>query len=397
MKNYILIIFLAIFLSACSDTNKNTIKYSIIKDVRTEADGNKIRSVTVSLSERTTADKLKLISDKVYSKSNNKNDSTLINFTIKGNSDLNFYWANTSYTPEIEINVNGFSNPEFIKIKNEKVKSNILASWMISSGIEHKMSIYKKDNNTVLKREFSNKPTSYEIYDAFNFQNTLILQNKKGAESNEYIVINKNGSLELWNESGNYYTEKTSLHFSKHIFAVVNYVEKYYVGSKRLNVRLAPNDTAEISYKLKAKDVVRVYETKGGWARISQYNHIDINETSNWVYGKYLLKGQIPFSQSEFKTHKNLIAEKIKEPKINSNISKQFSGWDGSHRNLEKFIKSTMNDPDSFQHEKTTYINNGDHLIVNTIFRGKNAFGALVLDKVTAKVSIKGKILSIIK
>ncbi len=77
-------------------------------------------------------------------------------------------------------------------------------------------------------------------------------------------------------------------------------------------------------------------------------------------------------------------------------IEAQFSAWDGAHRNLTKIIKASMNDPDSFKHVKTVYWDMIDHLIVQETFRGKNAFGGVVVNTVKAKVSLDGQVLEII-
>lgn len=77
-------------------------------------------------------------------------------------------------------------------------------------------------------------------------------------------------------------------------------------------------------------------------------------------------------------------------------IEKQFSPWDGSHRNLESLIIEAMNDPDSYEHAKTVYWDKGDYLIVQTTYRGKNAFGGVVRNFVKAKVSLDGEILQIL-
>lgn len=45
-------------------------------------------------------------------------------------------------------------------------------------------------------------------------------------------------------------------------------------------------------------------------------------------------------------------------------IEAQFSAWDGSHRGLEKVVKDAMNDPDSYDHVETRYVDKGDYLIV---------------------------------
>ena len=77
-------------------------------------------------------------------------------------------------------------------------------------------------------------------------------------------------------------------------------------------------------------------------------------------------------------------------------IEKNFSAWDGSHRNLTRIIKESMNDPSSYEHDKTVYGDKGDHLIVTTTFRGKNAFGGMVKNSVTAKVDLNGNVIEII-
>jgi hypothetical protein len=89
-----------------------------------------------------------------------------------------------------------------------------------------------------------------------------------------------------------------------------------------------------------------------------------------------------------------LAIEKQKEERKKL-IERQFSGWDGHHMALERAIKKLMNDPDSYEHVKTGYWDRGDHIVVNTTFRGKNSFGAMVLNTVEAKVSFDGTILEL--
>lgn len=70
--------------------------------------------------------------------------------------------------------------------------------------------------------------------------------------------------------------------------------------------------------------------------------------------------------------------------------------WDGAHRGLTAVIKESMNDPKSYEHVKTEYSDNGDHLIVETTFRGKNAFGGTVVSSVTAKTDLQGNVIEVI-
>lgn len=74
-----------------------------------------------------------------------------------------------------------------------------------------------------------------------------------------------------------------------------------------------------------------------------------------------------------------------------------FSFWDGSHIELTRLIKKAMNDPGSYEHVDTTYIDRGDYLVVTTTFRGRNGFGALVLNSVTAHARLDGSIIEVVK
>ncbi len=97
-------------------------------------------------------------------------------------------------------------------------------------------------------------------------------------------------------------------------------------------------------------------------------------------------------SSSSSKPSKPKTKEEIRKEKI----EEHFSAWDGSHRGLTKLIKKSMNDPDSYDHVETRYSDKGDHLIVKTTFRGKNAFGGVVKNWVIAKVDLDGNVIEVI-
>ncbi|MBI9057769.1 MAG: hypothetical protein JEZ01_08335 [Labilibaculum sp.] len=86
------------------------------------------------------------------------------------------------------------------------------------------------------------------------------------------------------------------------------------------------------------------------------------------------------------------------EPKSREQrITEQFDSWDGSLYSLENLIKKGMHDPSSYEHIETRYADKKDYILVSTSFRGKNAFGALVKNTVSAKVDINGKVIEILK
>lgn len=76
-------------------------------------------------------------------------------------------------------------------------------------------------------------------------------------------------------------------------------------------------------------------------------------------------------------------------------IEKPFDLFDGSHDDLTRNIKASLNDPDSYQHDKTTYKDMTDHLIITTTFRAKNKYGGMMTYQVIAKADLNGKVLEI--
>lgn len=87
---------------------------------------------------------------------------------------------------------------------------------------------------------------------------------------------------------------------------------------------------------------------------------------------------------------------KIKSERQNK-INLQFSGYDGSHSTLKRVVKENMKDPSSFDHIKTNYEDKGSYILVQMSYRGKNSFGAKVIQTTTAKIDLDGNIISILE
>lgn len=79
-------------------------------------------------------------------------------------------------------------------------------------------------------------------------------------------------------------------------------------------------------------------------------------------------------------------------------IQSQFSAWDGAHIKLERMIKASLNDPDSYEHDASTYVKNADgSLRVTTQFRAKNAFGGMVRQSAIADFTVQGDYIRTVK
>lgn len=77
-------------------------------------------------------------------------------------------------------------------------------------------------------------------------------------------------------------------------------------------------------------------------------------------------------------------------------IERQFSLWDGSHNNLKEFVKDFMHNPKSFEHVQSGYIDHGDFIHVEMIYRGENVFGGIVTNTVIARVNLEGEVIKIV-
>ncbi len=88
---------------------------------------------------------------------------------------------------------------------------------------------------------------------------------------------------------------------------------------------------------------------------------------------------------------------KEKKRKRKEKIKLQFYPWNGSHRKLTDFIKKHMHDSDSYEHVETSYWDRGDHLVVMTKYRGKNALGGIVQGMIKVKATIEGDIFEVIE
>jgi len=116
---------------------------------------------------------------------------------------------------------------------------------------------------------------------------------------------------------------------------------------------------------------------------------IDVSFVSNKNTDEVIFVGKGKSAANDYVTARDTKRKKVLEA--------GFSKWDGSHKQLTDIIKKSMNDPKSYDHDTTKYSDEGDHLIVITKFRGKNAFGGVVLNWVRAKVNLDGSVIEVLE
>ncbi len=115
-----------------------------------------------------------------------------------------------------------------------------------------------------------------------------------------------------------------------------------------------------------------------------------------WI-GLFVLLGLIGSLFSSVDDSKT--TEKKSVPLTNEQkVSELQSGYDGSIRSVVKFVKNSMNDPDSFEHVETrTGFYEKESFIVSMKYRGKNPFGGVITKYIDLKVDYSGNVISVEK
>lgn len=130
-------------------------------------------------------------------------------------------------------------------------------------------------------------------------------------------------------------------------------------------------------------------------------NGAEINERIHkQEYDSLLLKtfgNEFANTNTQIKIIADPEQQKLNEAKAERQhlIDRQFAGFSGANHYVERVIKENMNDPSSFEFVSNSYVDKGTYILVYIKFRGANAFGATILQSVSAKVDLEGNVLSI--
>jgi DNA-directed RNA polymerase subunit RPC12/RpoP len=160
-----------------------------------------------------------------------------------------------------------------------------------------------------------------------------------------------------------------------YLMKAVNHEEEFYVKSAIAKISKSEDGKESVSWIKKYESVtVRTRQLK--------------NDRYLLASGGWIKKSDLFLDKDDVDLTKHLARQE--------KTGKLFSVYDGSIDQVNEYIKGKMNDPGSYQHVKTVYYDEGDHIVVTCTFRGKNKFGGLIVNTVVAKVSLDGTIIEII-
>lgn len=221
------------------------------------------------------------------------------------------------------------------------------------------------------------------------------LEVKKEQELAKKVAAANKKKVEYFNANrADIIAKAKSILSSKDYKAVINLSNQYLIAKDKelqgINSK-AKQELAVIQKAQKTKDLLAKLKTvpyKEYQKNKDLYSQLLKLHPKNETYSKKVALYTTKIAEEVRK--KELLAKRTEM------IKKQFSPWDGSHRNLERMIKKAMNDPDSYDHVETTYADKGTYLIVQTVYRGKNGFGGTVKGFVKAQISLDGTILKVL-
>lgn len=137
--------------------------------------------------------------------------------------------------------------------------------------------------------------------------------------------------------------------------------------------------------QLKDEDSLSLEDKVAAYAAIASFEPSNANALKTLEKLSKSLAEQRAAEQAETARRIAAVARK-------KHVESLFS-WDGSHPAVTEEIKRSMNNPKSYEHVETRYLDRGRTITIHTTFRGTNAFGGVVSNRVVAEIDDQGRIL----
>ena len=182
-------------------------------------------------------------------------------------------------------------------------------------------------------------------------------------------------------------------------FRIIFYLNSGNIDeAKKILTELQTTESNELLKELKfLDDEVMVYST------LTDLTDDEFKSLKNGTLNKEILKNKdvnkllinkVRATKDIDNVRKEALAS-LEKGRKKAKLEKLFSSWDGSNVALTKSIKESMNDPGSYKHNETRYKEIDDNtLFIITSFRGKNAFGGVVLNSCSAKQDIETELIT---
>ena len=211
----ILLVIIAVTFSMCSGGSKEkTVEktaqsaalpsYLITKDDYREG---RPRKVEVTLTKRLSDTELAEVAKAVRADTNVKAEKTFIGFRVEGQIDK-AYWANASFDPDYRASLIGTSAKDYQTLKTMDLKAypDMIGSWLQDGALGHVMVLYKRDGKYFIDSVLPSGGKNTESFTAKKLPGGGVRLDHPEQDFGEYYVVDANGNLQGWGESGVYMT-----------------------------------------------------------------------------------------------------------------------------------------------------------------------------------------------
>ena len=241
-----------------------------------------------------------------------------------------------------------------------KTKSSVIVDFRSKKNI-----LIKYIKNDTVDKSLQNLKKLEDIGKLFNNGNYSTINPHDGYISDEIHSINKKKFL-LFNPRYDLKDAKTYLKNDPKRGVITDYIMNFEIDNNG---------------NIISKETIITY-SKGGSVK---YKNDDVPELK-----KLINEEKINSIKQTIAIEKQILKQKEEHDKrIVEFEEKCLSSWDGSHRELVKYVKKNMHNPKSFEHVETRYGITGNNAGLVMIYRGTNSFGATVTNSIKAKVSLE--------
>ena len=199
----VLTLLMIVFLTSCGESKEKN--FTIIKEVPNKA----LKKVNIDIRLNGKISELELKKIAIELKEERSEYNMLwIFYYLPENKIGNGAWATSHYSPLLEVKILGATKKASKELKAKKVTGKIIKTWKDNDAImPNKIFLVKENSKLYMKTLYAKN----SLADAFELIEEVTKSEKKGIvrfdydnTHGEYFIIEKNGNLGLYDDSGKF-------------------------------------------------------------------------------------------------------------------------------------------------------------------------------------------------
>lgn len=165
------------------------------------------RTVEVLLYDRVDEVTLESIGRAIKAEGEQDVERTFIGYRLDGQDPESAYWGTTHYNPDIAVRIQGLSLEQYETLAAYGISDNYespIGSWFseMGGGINYLSVAYIDDGHFYIDNVFPSEGRNTYRYDAARLDDGSLRLQEPDDEFGEYFIIDSDGTLQLWSESG---------------------------------------------------------------------------------------------------------------------------------------------------------------------------------------------------